>query len=328
METMFPAKAAKVAIISTFFLALLNLSAGCGSDGKFTPGETIPCVNADDTAYIQSGNKYLFHRDLVWDTSTGQDLLADLYLPEKGGPFPTIIHTHGGAWVVGSKGMPMATYFGEHSACRGYAFFDVRYRLAPEIHFPDDIRDIKCAIRWLRGNAAQYNIDKTRFFSMGGSAGGHLSAMVALTGKDPYFDPVCPGYLEESFQLQGAIPFYGVHDWVNWMDTRTFGLNQQYFGLPADATDQEIQAMLVKVSPVTYAADAPGPFLIIQGDEDVGVPVAQGQALHDALIAAGKDARLVYIEGANHAFDMWRDSPFTAKATQEVDDFLAEVMPP
>ncbi|MDD5224502.1 MAG: alpha/beta hydrolase [bacterium] len=306
--------------------ALFFLSGGCGSE-KFTPGEAIPCVTADDTAYIPGGNKYLFHRDLVWDSSTGQDLFADLYLPEKGGPFATVIHIHGGAWISGSKGMPMATYFGEHLACRGYAFFDVRYRLGPEIKFPQDIQDIKCAIRWLRGNAEQYNIDKSRFISMGGSAGGHLSAMVALTGNDHFFDPVCPGYPDESFQVQAAIPFYGVHEWVNWMDIRMFGLDHSYFNLPANATDAEKQALLVKVSPVTYAADAPGPFLIIQGDEDVGVPVHQGQALNDALVAAGKESRLVFIEGANHAFDMWRDSPFTAKATREVDDFLAEVMP-
>jgi len=307
-------------------LILLNLSGGCGDD-LFIPSEAIPCVSADDTAYVPGGEKYLFHRDLVWDSSTGQDLLADLYLPEKGGPFPTVIHIHGGAWIVGSKGMPMATYFGEHLACRGYAFFDVRYRLAPEIHFPQDIQDIKCAIRWLRGNAEQYNIDKSRFISMGGSAGGHLSAMVALTGDDPSFDPVCPGFKEESFQVQAAIPFYGVHDWVNWMDTRTFGLNQSYFNLPVNATDQEKQEMLKKVSPITYAAHAPGPFLIIQGDEDVGIPVHQGQSLHDALLAAGKDSRLVFIQDANHAFDMWRDSPFTEEATREVDDFLAEIMP-
>lgn len=68
--------------------------------------------------------------------------------------------------------MPLATYFGEHLAGRGYAFFDVRYRLGPEIHFPLDIQDIKCAIIWLRGNAEQHNIDQSRFISMGGSAGG------------------------------------------------------------------------------------------------------------------------------------------------------------
>jgi acetyl esterase/lipase len=307
-------------------LTLLVLSGGCGDD-KFTPGRAIPCVSADDSAYVPGGKKYYFYRDLVWDSSTGKNLVADLYLPEKGGPFPAVIHIHGGAWIVGNKAMPMATYFGEHLACRGYAFFDVQYRLAPEIHFPQDIQDIKCAIRWLRGNAEQYHIDKSRFIAMGGSAGGHLTAMVALTADNHFFDPTCPGYPEESIGIQAAIPFYGVHDWTNWIDTRTFNLEQIYLDLPSDASEQKKQETRAKVSPVTYAAHAPGPFLIIQGDADIGIPVHQGQALNDALVAAGKESRLVFIPGANHGFDIYRDSPFTEEATREVDDFLAEFMP-
>jgi acetyl esterase/lipase len=295
----------------------------CGDD-KFAPGRAIPCVSADDSAYAPGGKKYYFYRDQVWDSSTGQNLVADLYLPEKGGPFPAVIHIHGGAWIVGNKAMPMATFFGEHLACRGYAFFDVQYRLAPEIHFPQDIQDIKCAIRWLRGNAEQYHIDKSRFITMGGSAGGHLTAMVALTADDHFFDPVCPGFPGESFQVQAAVPFYGVHDWTNWIDTRTFNLEQIYLNLPPDASEREKQEMREKVSPITYAAHAPGPFLIIQGDADIGIPVHQGQALQDALTEAGKAGRLVFIPGANHGFDIYRDSPFTEEATQEVDDFLAE----
>lgn len=272
---------------------------------------------------ILEGKFYKFYPSIIYDSSE-RNLYLDLYLPDEGfsPPYPAVVYIHGGGWMIGTRRMGMAYYWSRYFACRGYAFADVEYRLAPEIKFPQDIRDIKCAVRWLRGNASRFRIDKNRFLTFGGSAGGHLTAMVAVTSGDHFFDPSCPVFPEESLEIQAAIPFYGIFDWKIWYEPygRFLNLGEYYLG-----EKNPSQELLERVSPVTYANQTSAHFLIIQGDEDMGVAVVQGESFHNALTMAGVDSTLIIINGATHAFDIIPESTFTKIAEKEIDKFLLRV---
>lgn len=279
------------------------------------------CV--DRKGRVIEGKTFRFIPSIVYDEPDGTPLRGDLYLPDEGfrKPFPAVVFNHGGGWISGSRRLFNSQYWGEHLACRGYAFFDVDYRLAPEIKFPQDIRDVKCAIRWLRGNAELYGIDKDKFISMGGSAGGHITAMIATTAHDPFFNPTCDAFPEESVDVQAAIPFYGVYDFTKFYEPfgRFLDIGNLYFG--EESPSDEI---LKKASPVFYAQKTDARFLIIHGTEDP-IPLEQAYEFHNALLSYGKESRLVLIEGATHAFDgtVWSD--FTGEAEEAIDEFLLRV---
>jgi acetyl esterase/lipase len=295
-----------------FILCLFLFFFSCGE------GEDLKCVDRNG---IFIGKEWRFIPSLVYDEEN--QLKGDLYLPSKGfkKPYPAIIFNHGGGWTAGTRRMTNSQYWGEHFACRGYAFFDVDYRLAPSIKFPQDIRDVKCAIRWLRGKAKFYGIDREKFISMGGSAGGHITAMIAVTPDDEFFKPTCNVFPDERVDVQAAIPFYGIYDWTKWYDTfgRFLDLGEVYLG--EEPPSEEI---LRKASPIFYVEKTNAHFLIIHGTGDP-IPVEQAENFHKALIDNGKDSRLVLIEGANHAFDNMIDSEFTKEAEEKMDEFLMEI---
>ncbi len=285
-------------------------------------GETaqdLLCI--DRNGVTMEGKEWRFIPSLVYDVEN--ELKGDLYLPAKGfeKPYPAIAFNHGGGWTAGTRSMVNSKYWGEHFACRGYAFFDVDYRLAPSIKFPQDIRDVKCAIRWLKGNSELYGIDKEKFISMGGSAGGHITAMIAVTPDDEFFKPTCKVFPEESVEVDAAIPFYGVYDWTKWYYQfgKFLDLGEVYLG--EDPPSDEI---LKKASPIFYVEKTNAHFLIIHGTGDP-IPVEQALDFHNALLEHGKKSELLLIEGANHAFDDMINSKFTEEAEKKIDEFLMEV---
>jgi len=145
--------------------------------------------------------------------------------------------------------------------------------------------------------------------------------MIALTHNDHFFDPNCKYNTGERIDVQASIVFYGVTDFTTWYEPygRFLGLGESYFGV------KEPNDELLKIaSPVNYSKEAEGPFLIIQGTEDIGVPIEQAQELHNALLDSKKESRILFVEGANHAFDgaIWSD--FTRQAELAIDEFLNE----
>ena len=101
---------------------------------------------------------------------------------------PTLLQIHGGAWIVGSKneqGIPLML----HLAARGWVCVSANYRLSPRATFPDHLVDVKRAIAWIREHGAEYGANPDFLVVTGGSAGGHLAALVALTANDPEYQP-------------------------------------------------------------------------------------------------------------------------------------------
>ena len=241
------------------------------------------------------------------DLSPAQVL--DLYLPDVGdGPFPLLVHIHGGAFMMGDKRHVMLAPF-LRGLERGYAVASLNYRLSGEALFPAGIQDAKAAIRWLRGHADDYSLDAGRFAVCGGSSGGNYAAMVALTADRPEFDDPGLGGLDCSCAVQACIGWFGPSDFLK-MDAHLAesGLGPQDHGEPDSPESLYLGARIADVpdlvraaDPGTYAhADAP-PFLIQHGRQDDVVPFQQSLELATRLRQAGAPAvELDIIDGAGH----------------------------
>jgi len=138
----------------------------------------------------------------------------DLYVPSgHKKPLPLVIFVHGGAWERGSHRnyRPAAIAF----AKRGFATATVEYRLAGEAMFPAAIYDVKASIRWLRANSEKYHLDPERFGITGGSAGGNIAVLTAVTFGDARFEGPA-NHLDQSSKIQCVVSMYGPMGWTSW----------------------------------------------------------------------------------------------------------------
>ena len=133
----------------------------------------------------------------------------------KGG-YPVLLQVHGGGWMIGEKEQ-QAKPLMYHLAQRGWVCVAINYRLSPTAAFPAHIVDVKKSIAWVRENIAQYGGNPDFIAITGGSAGGHLSSLAALTPDRADFQP---GFEETDTSIQAAVPFYGVYDLIDRYDIR------------------------------------------------------------------------------------------------------------
>ncbi len=268
-------------------------------------------------------------RGLVYSEVDGQRLRLDIYRPATttpdpsgSGPRPAVIQVHGGGWFAGSRyeqGIPLLN----HLAQIGWVGFNVDYRLSPEATFPDQIVDVKRAIAWVRENASELGIDPELICITGGSAGGHLTALAGLTENDPAYQP---GFEESDTSLAAVVPFYGVYDLTNsngfyYDGMREWVLEKVVFKRRfADDPDAFRDA-----SPsFRVHADAP-PFLVIHGERDTLVPVADARDFVARLRTVSRHpVRYVELPAAEHAFDLW-PSERTARIAEGIGRFLTAI---
>jgi acetyl esterase/lipase len=224
--------------------------------------------------------------DVVYNIVDGQDLLMDIYFPSSGGPWPVMLFVHGGGWSDGDKA-PLAMVPTE----AGLLVVSINYRLYPAYRFPAMIEDVKCAIRYLRAHARQYNLDPQRIALVGHSAGAHLSALAGLIDERAGWDT--GPYLEQSSAVQAVVVVAGPTD-------LSLVFPQQAMDLFAGVFAKE---QLTDASPVNHAHQEAPPFLIIHGDGDQVVPVEQGIVLHAALKKAGAPVELCVIKNCSHGLE-------------------------
>lgn len=276
-------------------------------------------------------------KDIVYVKRGRASLKADIYRPtDKDGniieeKMPAFILVHGGAFVLGSKDYQFKE-IAKWLAQRGYVAFNITYRLKEDGRFPNNILDVKCAIKYLRGNAKKFNIDKNRIGIMGGSAGGYLAAFVAATGDDFYFESSCGEYDSESAKVQVAIPSYGIYDWESMIDNDYAGaarkLISDYSGVSSD--DNDFLQKIKKVSVVSYLTEKTDvKWLIIHGTNDVLVPVQQAYILNDKLKKINADVEIAIIEKGKHGFVDLSTIDIIAyrKATEIMERYLSKKFP-
>ena len=264
-------------------------------------------------------------RDVVYARVAGQSLKLDVYLPATPPPpgvrRPAIVQIHGGAWVIGSRkeqGLPLLY----HLASNGWVGINVDYRLSPGATFPDHLVDIKRAIAWLREHADHYGVDPTFIAATGGSAGGHLTALAALTDADSRYQP---GFEDADTSVQAAIPVYAVYDFTDRLKLmgRPF-LRRVLEPVVMKAFLDEEPERFRDASPLDRIhGDAP-PFLIVHGTRDTLAPVEYARLFATALSDVSSEPVLyAEIEGAQHAFDIFT-SPRTVRVISGMERFLDE----
>lgn len=232
---------------------------------------------------------------------------------------PVLVQIHGGAWFSGSKeqqGQPLM----RHLARNGWVCVAVNYRLSPRAVFPDHLVDVKRAIAWVRAHIGEHGGDPATVAVTGGSAGGHLAALVALTADRPEFQP---GFEDVDTSVVACVPVYGVLDLAN-----TVGLRN---GFTAATYDHMMCRVLMKTrrtedpdgwraaSPLSYVRPALPPFFVVQGGQDTLVWAEEARHFVAAMRAAGNIAGYAEVPFAQHAFDILvtRRSVETVRAIEQ-----------
>jgi acetyl esterase/lipase len=263
-------------------------------DAKFSmrvPIKALQPVQPPETVRVEL--------DIPYAATENSRQRLDLYLPKQrksSKPLPVVVHIHGGGWQFGSKGGGYR-YLGPLVESGEYAGVSIGYRLTNEASWPAQIHDCKAAIRWLRGNAAKYNLDPDRIGVTGTSAGGHLGAMLGTSGDDSSMEGTLGEHTKLSSRVTCVVDHFGPSDFrafVMVLDP-TLAVTKLLGGPPKDKLELAHNA-----SPVTHVSTGDAPFLLIHGTRDPIVPFGQSEVLHAALVKAQVDATLIPVEGGGH----------------------------
>ncbi|MBV8451504.1 MAG: alpha/beta hydrolase [Deltaproteobacteria bacterium] len=255
--------------------------------------------------YIAVPGFSLDQKDVEYANRNGKPLLLDVHVPDGTGPFPAAILIHGGGFDQGSKSTNVRPLF-QPLADAGFAWFSVDYRLAPQAKLPDDVEDIKDAIRWVKANASKYHVDTSKLALIGESAGGLLVNYVGT---------------HEAPGVAAVVDFYGPSDYgklallrhehpeqfdmVNINGHAAHGGGIHYFGV--DELNEAGLAKLHKEAPIAAVHKGEPPFLIISGNKDDQVAYSQSTEFCEAIKHAGASCDLITIEGGGHGMGRWKD---------------------
>ncbi|MDQ0116858.1 acetyl esterase/lipase [Pseudarthrobacter defluvii] len=284
-------------------------------------GRTVPPFPVYDApgAPEQAGGESLVYREVTYARALGfRPLKLDIWLPrDAAGPTPLVLWVHGGAFQLGDR-RELPPTFAPDSVFRllnqaGIACATADYRHALEAPFPAQLHDLKAAVRYLREFAAQLNIDPERFGAWGESAGGHLVALLGLTGNRQDLEGGL-GAQGHPSSVSAVVDFYGVSSLADippmqrpaglFPDALTaavppgMSLQPEYM-LVGGSDDRDL---LAAASPVSYVTPGAVPFLLVHGDSDGLVPHSQTELLAAALAEAGVEHDVVTIEGGDHCF--------------------------
>jgi len=231
---------------------------------------------------------------------------------------PVLIQIHGSAWTRGSKrgqGYPLMA----HMAERGWVCVAINYSLAPAAHWPAHIIDVKRAITWVKREIAEHGGDPNFIAVTGGSAGGHLSALAALTANDPVFQP---GFEGEDTSVQAAVPLYGVYDLLDRAGDSPPQQAEFLSKIVIGAPRHEAYDVWDQGSPLSHVRPEAPPLFVIHGSIDTFTNHEQAQAFACAVRAVSHNP-IAYAElpGAQHSFDVM-PSARTAATVAAIDRFL------
>ncbi|WP_309649422.1 alpha/beta hydrolase [Nocardioides sp.] len=244
-------------------------------------------------------------RDIAYDDH-GKRGLLDIYLPAGRPPqgAPVLLQVHGGGWTIGKKeeqGIPLM----QHLAAKGWVCVAINYRLAPRDPFPAQVIDVKQAIAWIREHIAAYGGNPDYIAITGGSAGGHLVSLAALTAGDRSWQP---GFEDADTSVQCAVPHYGIYDFAGSTGIKSAILMRDRFLGPkvlgkrweSDPDAFEDASPILRITP-----DAPD-FFVLHGSHDSLAHVDQARLFVEKLRRVSKRT-VVYAElpGAQHAFDVF-----------------------
>jgi acetyl esterase/lipase len=310
------------------------LDAGLGADRRTDGDDLWKRPPADGATAKKPGAARMMrvYRDYAHDSDIGYGEYGsrnhlDIWRRpdlDRNGRAPVLLQVPGGAWMVGNK-RGQAHPLMSHLVELGWICVAINYRLSPRSTWPDQIVDVKRAIAWTKEHIAEYGGDPDWIVITGGSAGGHLSSLAALTPNDPRFQP---GFEDADTRVQAAVPFYGVYDFTrsdNSMHPMMVPILQKYvFKLRRREHPDDFSA----ASPITHVSEDAPPFFVLHGRNDSLIPVEQARSFTARLREVSRQP-VVYAElpYAQHAFDIF-GSARAAHAAVAVEEFLTQTYAP
>ena len=261
-------------------------------------------------------------RNIEYWREDGRPIRLDVYRrKDRPANCPTILQIHGGAWILGSKdeqGIPLMLEL----ASRGWVCVNANYRLSPRATFPDPLIDLKRAIAWIRTHGAEYGANPDFVVVTGGSAGGHLASLVALTANCPEYQP---GFEHVDTSVRACVPFYGVYDFTDRHGHyRNPGLLRLLERRVMKQSFRDSPDAFHRASPMSCVTASAPPFFVIHGDRDTLVPVAEARRFVETLSDAGVPVVYAEVPGAQHAFEIF-PSLRTTLVVRGVERFLAYI---
>ena len=239
------------------------------------------------------------------------DVTIVIYMPDKPGVYPAILDIHGGGWKDRQvePDRPMM----ERLATHGFVTAIVSYRLSGEAKYPAALSDGKAAVRFLRANAAKYKIDPARIGVMGGSAGGHLSGLLAMTSGLPAFEGDGPNK-DQSSAVQACIVMAATQDLVAANQAKTSDGAIAFFG----ATCAENPELYKQASPITHVRAGVPPTIFIEGEKDT-LKIGRAE-MQDKLRALGIETALYTLKDAPHPY--WMSQPWLDETVEIATAFF------
>lgn len=251
----------------------------------------------NDSRHIPAGT--IVHREIPYVENGHPRQKLDLYLPSGHTRLPVVVVVHGGGYHQGSKeGEDPSLYLEQ-----GYAVASLNYRFSQHAIWPAQIEDCKAAVRWLRAHSEKYGLDPERVAAYGPSAGGHLAAMLGVTGSITGLD--VGENLECSSAVQAVVDFYGPTDFLQ-IDEHGAPNGQRYNSEDSvlsrliGGAIQQNKSKTATANPIGYVTHGAPPFLIVHGDSDLVVPLHQSQLLASALKSAGVPVTFLTVKGGGH----------------------------
>jgi acetyl esterase/lipase len=228
---------------------------------------------------VREAREIPWHPGLTLDLARPDDDRRDL---------PVIVYVHGGGWTGGDPRRQARDLY--HTlALDGWATLAIRYPFTPKVSVEAQVEAVRAAIRWARAELAEHGVDATHVAVAGGSAGGHLATMAALTAQG------------DCERVDAVVGLYGVYDMANrnrlrapWAKIR----NEVMMETVADAPDR-----YRALSPIDQITARTPPMLLVHGTHDTLVPIGESEQFAALLAAAGRPVELVPVWGAQHAFD-------------------------
>ncbi len=293
------------------FFSVLSVFALAACLSESTTGPRDPSDQDSDHSLPYEAHKAILFSPGLW---------ADVYVPTEGsGPFPAVVLIHGGGWSGGDRGdfLPEAV----HLASNGFVAAAIDYRLAPAHPFPAALQDAKAAVRWLRANADSYTIEPAQIGVVGSSSGGHLAAMVGTTAGVAEFEgegnPAFSSEVQAVAAISSHLDLPGL-----WRSGTGLGILaiERFLG----SGYRQDPALWAIASPITYVSPGSASFLLLHGTEDTRVPLAQAEAMREALVAEGAHVEVFFASGANHGF--FFSSIWNLPSMEVITDFFTRML--
>jgi len=250
--------------------------------------------------------EYKVTENVVYYKNSDYELKLDIAYPVQGNPpFPAILYIFGGGWGYFPENRSQYRGAIRVAAKKGYVAVAIDYRLTserernrPKWQFPDQVHDVKNAVRWLRSNAEEYRIDPEHIGLVGWSSGAHLALMAGLTGTEDGLEGRVPKKAPSS-KVKAIVSIGGPTEMTRLFN-ETKVPQQRIVDFLGDAP-AKIPKIYNRASPVNYVnADDPVT-LLVHGDRDTAVPFSQAQLMDQKMNAAGLDHTLVIKKDAGHA---------------------------